>query len=151
MKHCIRYIILLSIALWSCSSINGPSVINYPKPGTFLGIWSQVGIPTSPDSCSAIIIEADTIVNAMITNDSTKEILFIRGIFQIHVDDYNYSSHYWRIVFDSSNYYGKIDKNVDLSGNNTGIIFEISGNSFTYQTTRDSLELKITCYRKDSL
>ena len=88
----MKYSLLLSLVLLvGCSTLTSPippyspGGEYYVAPGTFIGTWSSSNYSlTGPDlslvaQCTAVISEADSLFSGTITNDSTKEVLILRG------------------------------------------------------------------------
>ncbi|HYM21360.1 MAG TPA: hypothetical protein VEW28_10220 [Candidatus Kapabacteria bacterium] len=149
----LDYSILLLLILIGCSPTT-PETQPYPAPGTFLGVWSQIASPDSSFGgdtifqapCTAIVSEADATFRATITNDSTKEVLSIQGLFYPHVDGGAYQAFYWGVESETSSLYGDTDKFPRLSP--APIFFTVSGDYFTFKASRGIDELFITCNRK---
>ncbi len=82
----MKYFFALAFLLVAGCSIDpyAPGGEYYVAPGTFTGTWiitsfDSSGIVGDTNSCTAVITECDENLVGTITNDSTKEVLSLRG------------------------------------------------------------------------
>jgi hypothetical protein len=84
--YCMKYLFALAFILLAGCSIfpYSPGGEYYVAPGTFTGTWVITSFDSTEmlgdtNSCTAMITECDENLVATITNESTKEVLSLRG------------------------------------------------------------------------
>ena len=134
-------VIIVITLCYGCSTTTSNS--NSPQPisaGNFLGTWQQ---GSDHLTCTASVTRADTLLEATIQNDSTKESLSLTGHSIIPID--NPSPNHYFLVKDSSNSFN--DTDVVAAGLN-GFHFDSDGNNFYLLINRGTEQINITCHRK---
>ena len=146
----MKYFFALSFILIAGCSIDpyAPGGKYYVAPGTFSGLWVMTYyrpnmIIADTNHCTAIIMESDESLVGTITNDSTKEVLSLRGTHSTIGTDgqqplYNYN------VTESSS--------IGDSNTATNFYFYGNGDTMLYYGTRAIPgwpEFEIVCVRKE--
>jgi hypothetical protein len=142
---------LFFVLIAGCSSPTTPAPYSpggeyYVLPGTFVGTWDYQKVDSNSvvrnaNACIARITEADSIFVGTIMNDSTTEVLSIRGSHFIDgiIDDPSGPPQH---LYNSTT--------IDANGDTAFVVFEISndGNTLTYNRPDLPSNLSINCVRK---
>ena len=146
-------IVFFIIAFVGCSNPTNtyvPFVVI--TPGTFIGTWTldtltSNGFLSTTNSCTALVKAPDsTGINITITNDSTKEVLFLNGVYEPFVD--NHPPYYvFYQIHDISSGFGKIDTISDSYID--ALTISRDADTLNYLTYRRGInKLSITCNRR---
>lgn len=139
------YFLFIPFLFFGCSTNDEGFVQKTkPSPGTFIGTWT---LYPSSVKCTTIVSRADSIFQAVATNDSTGEVLELSGSHVIPTDGGAGAYYTFYEVQDSSNLFGGIDKPYGYIAN-FDFYFTKDADTLLYTALRNGSILCISCSRQ---